>query len=54
MSAKQNQSKLLSNLNTGFLLNWQKKADYGEKRIAPESPVESEIWIFTKQAFKKV
>ena len=53
ISAKQNQSKLLSNLDTGFLLNWQKKADYDEKRIAPASPVESEIWVFTKQTFKK-
>ena len=54
MSAKQNQSKLLSKVDTGFLLNWQKKADYDEIRIAPEYPIESEIWVFTKQAFKKV
>jgi len=54
LSGKQNQSKLLSNLNTGLLLNWQKKADYSEKRIAPDSPVECEIWTLSKQSFKKL
>ena len=52
-SAKLNKTAVFKDLQYGALLNWQKKVNYDQKRITPETGVATEFWKFTKASFSR-
>ena len=52
-SAKLNKTAVFKDLQYGALLNWQKKVNYDQKRIAPDSAISMEFWRFTKSSFSR-
>lgn len=52
-SAKLNKTAVFKDLQYGALLNWQKKVNYDQKRITPDTGVTTEFWKFTKASFAR-
>ena len=56
MSTRKNKTKAINKLEYGLLLNWQKEAEYDDLRIAPDKPIEIELWRYTEKTnlYKKI
>ena len=56
MSTRKNKTKAINKLEYGLLLNWQKEAEYDDFRIAPDKPIEIELWRYTEKTnlYKKI
>lgn len=56
MSARKNKTKVISKLEYGILLNWQKDAEYDETRTSPKDPIQLELWRYIEDnnSFEKL